>query len=100
MARARALLDKWGVPYSMDVAAGDPARVIDEYARGHGCSGIVMGAPPRSPFLAWLGDPAAARLTERSAVPVELVPGEPGSRLRRYAFPAFLGLAFALLVIA
>ncbi|HEX6828941.1 MAG TPA: universal stress protein [Burkholderiales bacterium] len=100
MARARALLDKWGVPYSMHVELGDRARVIDAFARRHRCQAIVMGASRESPFLAWLKDSVPARVLERSELPVELITGEPPSPLQRYGLPVGFGLALALLVIA
>ncbi|HSD59888.1 MAG TPA: universal stress protein [Burkholderiales bacterium] len=100
MARARALLDKWGVPYSMHVELGERAKVIDAFARRHGCQCIVMGASRDTPFLSWLKDSLPVRVLERAGVPVELVAGEPASPLQRYGLPAGLGLALTLIAIA
>lgn len=43
LAAARKLLDEAGVPYTSDIAVGDPADSIATYADQRGCDGIVMG---------------------------------------------------------
>ncbi len=100
MVRARELLDKWGVPYTAHVELGDKARVIEAFARRHGCQGIVMGVSRENPFLSWLKDSLPARVVERSQVPVELIAGESLPALQRYGLPAGLGLALTLVAIA
>jgi nucleotide-binding universal stress UspA family protein len=100
MARARALLDKWGVPYTTYVELGEKTKVIGAFASRHGCQGIVMGVSRESAFLSWLKGSVPARVVERAQVPVELIAGAPTPALQRYGLPAGIGLALTLFAIA
>lgn len=98
LALAREQLDRLSVPCAVHRKTGDSAQVIAALARQLHCAAIVMatardGWPPR-----WLRSSVTDRVIALSAVPVEVVAGEPLPSWRRYGVPAMLGAAGAALV--
>lgn len=93
LARASALLEESGVPYTAIVGVGEPCRAINATAESMHCEAIVIGASPWNRFQAWLGSGLLVRLIRKASVPVTVVhfpdlpgtpdsqPGRPGTRL-------------------
>jgi YjbE family integral membrane protein len=97
---ARAMLEKFGVPYAAHVEFGDKARTIHNAARRLGVDQILIGTARKNTIARMLRDSVTNRLLEITHVPVEVVAGESVSKLERYGLPAGLGAALALLIAA
>lgn len=97
---ARALLERFGVPFSAHVELGDKAEVIDRVARRLRVDQIVMGTARKNSLTRLLEDSLTNRVLELTQVPVAVVPGDSISRLERIGVPAGIGAIIALLFVA
>jgi len=97
---ARALLERFGVPFSTHIELGDKAEIIDRVARRLRVDQIVMGTARKNSLTRLLEDSLTNRVLELTQVPVAVVPGDSISRLERIGVPAGIGAIIALLFVA
>ena len=97
---ARALLERFGVPFSAHIELGDKAGVIDRVAQRLRVDQIVMGTARKNSLTRLIEDSVTNRVLELTRVPVAIVPGDSVSRLERIGVPAGLGAIVALLLVA
>jgi YjbE family integral membrane protein len=97
---ARALLERFGVPYAAHMELGDKAQVIDRVAQRLRVDQIVMGTARKNSFTRMIEDSVSNRVLELARVPVAIVPGDSVSRLERIGVPAGIGAMVALLFVA
>ena len=97
---ARAMLDKFGVPYAAHVELGDRAVTIDRVAQRLHVDRIVMGTARKNSLTRLVEDSVTNRVLEMTQVPVEVVAGNSISVIERIGIPATVGAALALLVTA
>jgi nucleotide-binding universal stress UspA family protein len=100
LAPARELLARHGVPFSAHVRLGDKARMIVDEARRLRCERILMATARKNSITRMLEDSVTNQVLEQTSVPVEIVAGDDISPLERWALPAGLGAAIALLLAA
>lgn len=62
-----------GVPYSVEIASGDPAHTLIDIAERHGCELVVMGGRGHGAVRRALMGSVSLELVRRSPVPVMLV---------------------------
>jgi len=97
---ARALLERFGVPYAAHTEVGDKAQVIDRVAQRLRVDQIVMGTARKNSFTRMIEDSVSNRVLELARVPVAIVPGDSVSKLERIGVPAGIGAMVALLFAA
>lgn len=97
---ARALLERFGVPFSAHTELGDKAEVIDRVAQRLRVDQIVMGTARKNSFTRLIEDSVSNRVIELARVPVAIVPGDSVSQLERIGVPAGIGAIVALLFAA
>ena len=91
-------LDKFGIPYSIHRAVGERAEVIADTAKRLGCDLILMGSSRKNSLTRLVENSVTNKVMERSAVPVEVVPGQGVSKWERYGIPAAIAGLVALVV--
>lgn len=96
----RQALDDAGVPYTVHLEVGDKADCIVETARRLGCDCIVMSTARKSSLVRMVENSITNQVIERATVPVEVIPGEPASRLERFGIPAGVGAGILVLWMA
>ena len=72
-AEARAILDEEGVPYELEVVAGDPVAKIVERAQEQDCDFIVVGARGLGAIREALLGSVSSGLLKNATVPVTIV---------------------------
>lgn len=97
---ARALLERFGVPFSAHMELGDKAQVIDRVAQRLRVDQIVMGAARKNSLTRLIEDSVTNRVLELTRVPVAIVPGDSVSKLEQIGVPAGVGAIVALLFVA
>ena len=97
---ARALLERFHVPYRVHQQSGDKVHAIRAAARRVKADRIVLGtARPWSATR--LGEDAVVqRLLRNAPAPVSLVAGKSVSRLERYGVAAALGATVGLILFS
>ena len=73
LAAAQDLLQQADVEVEVEVAHGDPARVLAELAERHGCDAIVMAAGEPGALSPGRVGPVALAVLHHAAVPVTIV---------------------------
>jgi nucleotide-binding universal stress UspA family protein len=73
LASARAKLDAAGLPYTFHIGIGEPAEIIEQYARDKQCDQIVMGSHGRGRLGSMVLGSVATKVLHLSDVPVLLV---------------------------
>jgi nucleotide-binding universal stress UspA family protein len=73
LAGAEALFDAAGVAYEREIASGEPAPVLIELARRHGCDAIIMGARGRGALRSALLGSVSQRVVHEAELPVTVV---------------------------
>lgn len=73
LAPVREKLDAAGVAYAFHIGVGDPAEVIDRYAREQGFDEIVMGASGSSPLAALFKGSVSAKVLHLTHLPLLLI---------------------------
>jgi len=71
--RAREKLDAAGVPYVHHIGVGDPAAVIDEYAKAKGCDQILMGSRGLGSVSSLVLGSVATKVLHLTDIPVTLI---------------------------
>ena len=100
LAPARAILDRFGVPYAVHVELGDEADCINELARRLHCDQIVLGTARKNSLTRFVESSVTNQVLEHATVPVEVIAGDEISRWERYGIPAAIGAALALWLAA
>ncbi len=100
LAPVRQALDEAGVPYTVHMEVGDKADCIVETARRLGCDCIVMSTGRKSSLVRMVENSITNQVIERTSVPVEVIAGEPASKLERFGIPAGLGAGLLVLWMA
>jgi nucleotide-binding universal stress UspA family protein len=77
LAGAEALFDAAGVPYEREIASGEPAPVLIDLARRHGCAAIIMGARGRGALRSALLGSVSQRVVHEAELPVTIVKHSP-----------------------
>lgn len=77
LAGAEALFDAAGVPYEREIASGEPAPVLLDLARRHGCDAIIMGARGRGALRSALLGSVSQRVMHEAELPVTVVKHRP-----------------------
>jgi YjbE family integral membrane protein len=97
---ARAMLKRFGVPFTEHVELGDRAQVITHAAQRLNAGQIVMGTARKNSLTRLLEDSVTNRVLELTQVPVQVVAGESVSTLERFGVPAGVAATLALVVVA
>lgn len=97
---ARALIEKFGIPYTAHERVGAKAPAIADEARRLQCDRIIMSTSRKNSLTRMIEDSTTDKVLEQTTIPVELIAGDAMSKLERYGLPTGLGAAFALLVAA
>lgn len=100
LAPVRQVLDDAGIPYTVHVELGDKADCIVATARRIGCDCIVMSTARKSSLVRMVENSITNQVIERTSVPVEVIAGEPASKLERFGIPAGLGAGLLVLWMA
>ena len=98
LAPARAMLEKFGIPYAVHLATGDRAEAIADTARRLKCDEIVMATARKDSLTRLVENSVTAQVIEHTTVPVELIAGDDMSKWERYGIPAAIGAALAMLL--
>jgi len=94
------LLEAAGTPYLFHAEIGPPAEIIAEKALQLGCDHIVMGTARKSSLTRAIESSVTNRVLEITHVPVLVIAGDKASIAERYAIPAAVGGALALLLFS
>ena len=97
---ARALLEKFGIPFAAHIELGDKAELINRVAQRLRVDQIVMGTARKNSFTRMIEDSVTNRVIELTRVPVEVVAGNAVSKFERFGIPAGVGTALALIYVA
>ena len=97
---ARMILDQAGVPYAYHVELGAKAETINAMAGRLGADHIVIGTARKNSLTRLIQDSVISKLLRITKVPVEVIVGSGVSRIERFALPAGLGAALAVLLAA
>ena len=100
LAPARALLERFSIPFSAHLELGDKAEVIDRVAQRLRVDQIVMGTARKNSLTRLIEDSVTNRVLELTRVPVSIVPGDSVSKFERVGVPAGIGALVALLFVA
>lgn len=100
VAPARAVLDRFGVPYAVHAGLGEQAGCINDTARRLRCDLILLGTARKNSLTRFVENSVTNRVLEHATVPVEVVAGDEISPLERYGIPAAIGTALALWALA
>jgi len=100
LAPARALLERFSIPFSAHLELGDKAEVIDRVAQRLRADQIVMGTARKNSLTRLIEDSVTNRVLELTRVPVSIVPGDSVSKFERVGVPAGIGAIVALLFVA
>jgi YjbE family integral membrane protein len=95
---ARELLQQHGIPFSEHTRLGERAAIIAEEAKRLRCDHILMSTARKNSLTRMLEASTTNRVLELTSVPVELVAGDAISKFERFAVPAGIGTALALVV--
>ena len=96
----RRMLDRFGVPHEVHMELGEKAYVIADAARRLRCDHIVMGTARKNSLTRMIEGSVTNRVIALASVPIEVIPGNPASRMERYGIPAGAGTALASLFLA
>jgi len=97
---ARAMLENAGIPYLFHAEIGPPAEIIAEKALQLGCDHIVIGTARKSSLTRAIESSVTNRVLEITRVPIVVIAGDKASVAERYAVPAAVGGALALLLFS
>lgn len=97
---ARRTLNSSGIPYVVHTEFGDKAVCIADTARRLRCERILMSTTRKSSLVRWVEDSLTNQVIERTTVPVQVIAGDPASRLERVGIPAGVGAGLLVLGMA
>jgi YjbE family integral membrane protein len=93
-------LQKFGIASQRHILRGDPARTINALAGDLAVNEIVMATARKNSLTRWVQDSVTNRVLEHAQVPVQVIAGDSVSAFERWAVPAGLGTAVAILLMA
>ena len=96
LAPAKAMLDKFSIPYAVHTKVGDKAVLITETARRLRCDGIVMATARKNSLTRLVETSVTDRVLALTPVPVEVVAGNWMSNWERYGIPSAIAAAAAM----
>ena len=97
--QARALLERFHIPYRVHMESGDKAHAIRAVARRIKADRILMGTARPWSATRLSEDSVIQRLLKNAPAPVSLVAGRSVSRLERYGVAAGLGATLGLMLL-
>jgi nucleotide-binding universal stress UspA family protein len=95
---ARALLERFHVPYTVHLKAGDKAKIIEAAARNLAVDRIVLGTARHWSATRLTEDAVIQKVLDTAPVPVTVVAGKAASRLERYGIAAGFGATLWLIL--
>ena len=95
LAPAKAMLDKFSIPYGVHMEVGDRARKITDTARRLQCDGIVIATARKNSLTRWVESSVTDKVIELTPVPVEVIAGDSMSKWERYGIPSAIAAALA-----
>ena len=96
LAPARAMLDKFSIPYAVHMEVGDKAALITETARRLRADEIVLATSRKNSLTRWVESSVTDRVLELTPVPVEVIAGDSMSNWERYGIPSAIAAAAAM----
>src|SRR4030095_10879446 len=96
LAPAKAMLDKFSIPYAVHMEIGDKAELITETARRLDCDEIVMATARKNSLTRLVETSVTDRVLELTPVPVEVIAGDSMSNWDRYGIPSAIAAAAAM----
>ena len=96
LAPAKAMLDKFSIPYAVHMEIGDKAALITETARRLGCDEIVMATARKNSLTRLVEASVTDRVLALTPVPVEVIAGDSMSKWERYGIPSAIAAAAAM----
>jgi Ca2+-transporting ATPase len=96
LAPAKAMLDKFSIPYAVHSEIGDKAEKITETARRLRCDEIVMATARKNSLTRLVETSITDRVVQLTSVPVELIAGDSMSNWERYGIPSAIAAAAAM----
>jgi nucleotide-binding universal stress UspA family protein len=97
---ARAMLEDARMSYVFHAEVGPPADIIAEKALQLGCNQIVMGTARKSSLTRAIESSVTNQVLEITRVQVVVIAEDKASIAERYAVPAAVGGALALLLLS
>ena len=94
---AKALLEKFNIPFSTHVEVGDRAELISQVAQRLGVDQIVIGISRKNSVTRAIENSVTTRVVELAQVPVKVVAGQTISRYERIGIPAGVSALLAWL---
>lgn len=94
---AKALLERFNIPFCTHVEVGDKAELISKVAQRLGVDQIVIGISRKNSFTRAIENAVTTRVLELAQVPVKVVAGQTISRYERIGIPAGVSALLALL---
>jgi nucleotide-binding universal stress UspA family protein len=95
LAPAKAMLDKYSIPYAVHMEVGDRARKITDTARRLRCDAIVIATARKNSLTRLVESSVTDKLIELTPVPVEVIAGDSMSKWERYGIPSAIAAALA-----
>lgn len=99
LATAEQMLNMSGIPYTTHLEVGNRVDLIVKTAQRLACDVIVMGTARKSPLVRLVENSATNQVLERATVPVEVIAGDPASKLERIGIPAGVGAGAGLMAL-
>ena len=96
LAPAKAMLDKFSIPYAVHSEIGDKAEKITETARRLRCDEIVMATARKNSLTRLVETSITDRVVQLTPVPVEVIAGDSMSNWERYGIPSAIAAAAAM----
>ena len=96
LAPAKAMLDKFSIPYAVHSEIGDKAEKITETARRLRCDEIVMATARKNSLTRLVETSITDRVVQLTSVPVEVIAGDSMSNWERYGIPSAIAAAAAM----
>jgi Ca2+-transporting ATPase len=96
LAPAKAMLDRFSIPYAVHTEVGDKAARITETARRLRVDEIVMATARKNSLTRLVETSVTDRVLELTPVPVEVIAGDSMSNWERYGIPSAIAAAAAM----
>jgi YjbE family integral membrane protein len=100
LAEPSEVLQKAGVPFSVEIRKGDRAATIAKTASELQCHKVVLGTARKNSLTRLVENSVTARLLQISPVPVQVVMGREVTSLERIGIPTGVVTALTALVLA
>lgn len=96
LAPAKAMLDKFSIPYAVHTEIGDKAELITDIARRLRCDEIVMATSRKNSLTRLVESSVTDKVIALTPVPVEVIAGDSMSNWERYGIPSAIAAAAAM----